>query len=326
VSVEIIDSASFNFEFRLHCRTRSFILYALGGEEDRNFWFSDIQHSIKGTHPEELKKGGKTDEESKEREDHKKNDSPSSTTVPVKKKSKDPSRTRAVTEVPTGKTQPATGALTDRPASKKKAENSIDHTRSSPGIVSGDIVVAATPLDGNAANNIFLYTSPLISNNPFLDVPSVDQNPFATTTFTSAKSPYAAASPSPFTPDFANPRMTLDPNLLRNMQGGIGGAAPSPFATTPNPFAQPSFGQPSTFAQPNKFAQPGQFGTPPPVSNNPFATSGAPNPFATTPSPFTGSFALTAANPAPNPFATTPALTSPNPFATTPAAGGNHFF
>jgi len=156
------------------------------------------------------------------------------------------------------------------------------------------------------------------------------------------KNPYAAASPSPFTPDFANPRMTLDPNLLRNMQGGIGGAAPSPFATTPNPFAQPTFAQPTfaqptfaqpsfgqpSYAQPNAFAQPGvnQFGGTPPPAANPFATSGAPNPFATTPSPFTGSFALTAANPAPNPFATTPALTGPNPFATSPAPAGNHFF
>lgn len=40
-------------EFRLHCRTRSFVLYA-EYEEEKDAWVSDLRNSIKGEHPSEL--------------------------------------------------------------------------------------------------------------------------------------------------------------------------------------------------------------------------------------------------------------------------------
>jgi len=53
VSVEEADSSSFNVEFRLHCRTRSFIFYA-PTPEVRKEWSSDIRKSISGEHKDEL--------------------------------------------------------------------------------------------------------------------------------------------------------------------------------------------------------------------------------------------------------------------------------
>jgi len=53
VSIEDTDSAGYSFEFRLHCRSRSFILYAPHGEARRD-WIDDLQKSIEGKHKEEL--------------------------------------------------------------------------------------------------------------------------------------------------------------------------------------------------------------------------------------------------------------------------------
>jgi len=59
VNVEEIENASFNNEFRLHCRSRSFILYAVSPESKKE-WIQDIRNSISGSHDEE-KKDGKAD-------------------------------------------------------------------------------------------------------------------------------------------------------------------------------------------------------------------------------------------------------------------------
>jgi len=61
VSVEDIDNSSFNNEFRLHCRSRSFIIYAVTGEQKKD-WVQDLRRSIEGTHPEEKKKSESKDE------------------------------------------------------------------------------------------------------------------------------------------------------------------------------------------------------------------------------------------------------------------------
>jgi hypothetical protein len=55
VSVEDVDNSSFNNEFRLHCRSRSFIIYAMTAEQ-KKVWVEDLKKSIEGTHQEEKKK------------------------------------------------------------------------------------------------------------------------------------------------------------------------------------------------------------------------------------------------------------------------------
>lgn len=47
------ESTNVKDEFRLHCRTRSFVLYA-EYEEEKDAWVSDLRNSIKGEHPSEL--------------------------------------------------------------------------------------------------------------------------------------------------------------------------------------------------------------------------------------------------------------------------------
>jgi len=53
--VEDVDNSSFNNEFRLHCRSRSFIIYAMTAEQ-KKVWVEDLKKSIEGTHQEEKKK------------------------------------------------------------------------------------------------------------------------------------------------------------------------------------------------------------------------------------------------------------------------------
>jgi len=53
VSVEESETGSFNYEFRLHCRSRSFIFYAPTGDLKKD-WCVDIRKSITGDHKEEL--------------------------------------------------------------------------------------------------------------------------------------------------------------------------------------------------------------------------------------------------------------------------------
>jgi hypothetical protein len=52
-SVEIVDSSGHNFEFRVHCKTKSFYFYC-DSDNDRKKWIKDINCSIKGNHQEEL--------------------------------------------------------------------------------------------------------------------------------------------------------------------------------------------------------------------------------------------------------------------------------
>jgi len=53
VSVEESESGSFNVEFRLHCRSRSFIFYAPTPDIKKD-WCSDIRKSITGDHKDEI--------------------------------------------------------------------------------------------------------------------------------------------------------------------------------------------------------------------------------------------------------------------------------
>jgi len=69
VNVENIENASFNNEFRLHCRSRSFIIYAVSPEL-RKDWIQDLQNSISCNHPEE-KKDSKGNDDDTKKEDKK---------------------------------------------------------------------------------------------------------------------------------------------------------------------------------------------------------------------------------------------------------------
>jgi len=71
VSIEEIENSSYNNEFRLHCRSRSFILYASSPEQKKE-WIQDLQHSISGTHGEENKDDKDKNKEKKEEKDDKK--------------------------------------------------------------------------------------------------------------------------------------------------------------------------------------------------------------------------------------------------------------
>lgn len=53
VTVEVVDSSGHNYEFRVHCKTKSFYFYC-DSADDRKKWVKDIQASISGTHQEEL--------------------------------------------------------------------------------------------------------------------------------------------------------------------------------------------------------------------------------------------------------------------------------
>lgn len=59
VEVEDVKTVSTHHEFRIHCRTRSFILYT-DTREQKESWMQDIINSVKGEHPEELKAKGVT--------------------------------------------------------------------------------------------------------------------------------------------------------------------------------------------------------------------------------------------------------------------------
>jgi len=52
VSVETVESSSFNAEMRIHCKRKSFICY-VPNAEDKKYWVQFIRMSIDGTHPEE---------------------------------------------------------------------------------------------------------------------------------------------------------------------------------------------------------------------------------------------------------------------------------
>jgi hypothetical protein len=53
VSVEDMDNSSANQEIRLHCRSRSFLLYA-PSDELRRDWVDDLRASISGSHKDEI--------------------------------------------------------------------------------------------------------------------------------------------------------------------------------------------------------------------------------------------------------------------------------
>jgi len=54
VSIEEIGNASYNHEFRLHCRSRSFMLYAPTAEAKED-WINDLRRAISGDFPQEQK-------------------------------------------------------------------------------------------------------------------------------------------------------------------------------------------------------------------------------------------------------------------------------
>jgi hypothetical protein len=102
VSVEDIDNSSFNNEFRVHCRARTFILYASTPDQKKE-WIQDLRHSIAGSHPDEKKKDTKHDEKDDKKEEVRK-------TKKEPKKEKPPESESESSEEPTPKKKPETVA------------------------------------------------------------------------------------------------------------------------------------------------------------------------------------------------------------------------
>lgn len=65
---KICTKTDFSDEFRIHCRTRSFILYT-DTREEKDSWMTDLRRSVKGEHPEELNNNDKELAKIKRREE-----------------------------------------------------------------------------------------------------------------------------------------------------------------------------------------------------------------------------------------------------------------
>jgi len=289
VTTESIDSSGNTSEFRLHCKTRSFILYA-SSDEERKQWLKDLQNSIAGTHPEENKgKEEKTTVASlpahmKKPTAHqsdgepKTNRSQSATVAPKKKKqpSNGPN-VRMSTVQPASQpmySQPVTNNnnnQTNKPPRQKKAKDDM-------------IVRSKSMMEGQQLTNdpgIFVYNAPTITNNPFLDLPQQNTfagNPFATNVNNNAR-PVSMMMPTTTTFNTFNhsPQQRSNP-FATNV---------SPQSTPPmsNPFATNTASSSTSSLSSNPFATN--------VNNRPMSTV---NPFMSQPqsSPQQGS----------NPFAT----------------------
>lgn len=280
VAVEIVDNSSYNNEFRLHARRKSFIFFA-ESVEDRKYWVKQMDASIKGTHPEE---------------NH---------TKTVHQQAKE------LTKKPVGAAAPAVHHNDDdaemtiyssgsRDDSEEDALASPVHSGAG---VSTTVTTHTTTIDFNTAN-------PFASTNtasPFMTTP----NPFMTGQATSIM-PGGPVGANPTT-QFGAPAGAVQLPYVAQPQ------AAAPFATV-NPFMSGNPGTSTVTTTYTQQVVTGPAGAANPFATNtanPFATNTA-NPFATTPAtPFaTQPVAPFASTPAPtgtaNPFATNTA----NPFMT----------
>jgi hypothetical protein len=264
VSVEDIDNSSYNQEIRLHCRSRSFILYA-PSDDLRREWIDDIRASIAGTHKEEMDN----------KEAKKKNDEV------ISVKNEQTGKVVAPTLSQVGKKPPRDDDSDDgvqrRKSKSRKGQNQpplllgdVFEYPSQPGqqdmVRPGGAYVQSSPgaFSMNSAGNPFLGSGPGQSN------PFGSSNQFLALTMgsQSGSSPFLAPSPA------ANPF-------------GSAQLASNPFALVTTPQSNP-FGFNSQQAQPapvNPFApqpQASAFGSQGGLSPNPFGQQPQPqaaNPF-----------------------------------------------
>jgi len=269
VSLEKVDNSSFNGEFRLHCRTRSFICYALS-EDEKTHWTKDIEDSIKGTHQEEV-----ADKEKKAAADN---------LIKKEKGTKDK-------DVP-----PPT-----KPAEKKKKKNPQANQNLSPAdsLFSVDLFNSQPTL--GQSNNPFLITGNDLmvftksgsglkqdpnGTNPFLSGGGVQTvNPFLNNNTSFGTTAQITAQPFGATTPFGT-STTSQP---------FGTTSTQPFGTTASvqTFGTAPFGT-STTSQP--------FGT---TSPQAFGTSTSIQPFGTTAQPFGASTMPFGATASTQPFGTT---------------------
>jgi len=267
VSVEDIDNSSYNQEIRLHCRSRSFILYA-PSDELRREWIDDIRASIAGTHKEEM--------DSKEAK--KKNDDV------IAVKNEQTGKVVAPTLSQVGK-KPQKDDDSDEAPQRRKSK-ARKGSQAQPPLLLGDVFEypALTSQDHQGARpgGGYVQSSPGAfslnsAGNPFLGSGSGQQaNPFAPST----SNQFLALTMS----NNNNGSPFLQPSPTANPFGASPQAAANPFAlvTTPQPNAFGFNSQHSSPAPVNPFApqpQASAFGS---QSPNPFGQQAQPqaaNPF-----------------------------------------------
>jgi len=296
VAIEEPDSASNSNEFRLHCRARSFILFA-GSDETRREWCEDIRMSITGEHKEEkLAKD-------------------------TKKKSEDMLITRGANGKVVAPTLTQTGKKAPKPSGDDDEEEEEEEeaprrrTKSTkkkggaaptfqPNLLGDVIEYPSLPAPADAANPFLSHHSSLRPGAGFAH--SSPGNPFMISTPTAH--PYAGSA---FYPDQSQALVLSSPS-----PSAFGSSFGTPFgAPASNSFAAPAA---NPFA-PSAPASAGLYSSAPPVTSfgggfsnstpgyghtaaaSPFGAPAA-NPFALTPTAAANPFAAPTQNRSANPF------------------------
>jgi hypothetical protein len=289
VSVEDIENSSFNNEFRLHCRSRSFIIYANTADQKKD-WVQDLKRSIEGTHSEEKKKSDKKDEP--ELKDDVKKTKKDPTTKP-EKSSKDPE----INDPDPAPQKKEERNKSKKPSSKrapKQEENLLPFDPFAP-------TVAAQPRVNNS--NPF---SPSPVANPFLGGNPPQPNLIATTPLSGGNFEFG------FNPSLGSLQVNMG---LMNLNQPSGNFNPNPLAVNPsvatnfnaNPFT-PGMNPVNPNVGYNQPANPPAN----PYASGGFSVAGA-NPF-TSGSSFNNQSGTVASNPFTTPVQNT------NPFLSNPSS------
>jgi len=272
--VEDIDNSSFNNEFRLHCRSRSFIIYAMTAEQKKE-WVQDLKRSIEGTHPEEKKKN-----------DPKKEEVPKDD---VKKTKKEPKVEKADSDHEANDPEP--DKKKEPRAKSKKTTKKV--TKTEENVLPFDPFAPASGQQRPNNNNPNLFT-PSPVTNPFLGVSAIPLQPnlIATAPLSNFDFGYNQQPAANMGFNLNQPPSNFNPNPLA-VNGNSNPFNPSMGINQVNPNVafNPSVNQP-----PNPYAQS-------------FSVSGT-NPFTAGSSSFNNNQPMTIVS---NPFSSGPAQSS-NPF------------
>jgi len=291
VSVEDIDNSSFNNEFRVHCRARTFILYA-GTPDQKKEWIADLRHSIAGSHPDDKKKDGKQDDKDDKKEEVRK------TKKEPKKERPPESASEESVETPKKKPESATKNRSKR-ASKPPKQETMPFDPFGP---------TAGPMAGYPFNqnmNMKPVGNPFVPmGNPQLQPNIISTAPIAGGAnfgFNQGMQPNPGLNANMgfnqnMNPGFNNgfnanvgfnPNPQLNANMGFNNQAGFNANANLGFNPNPGLNANMAFNNPGN----NPFAQNNQ---PVTTGTNPFAapvqrqpTGGNTNPFLNNNGPFT---------------------------------------
>jgi len=221
VSVESVDNSSYNSEFRLHARRKSFIFFA-ETPEDRKYWVKAVEASIKGTHPEEQH----TKAVHQQAKDIAK--------IPVNEPMTDEDCEITIYSSGSGEGSdediPPPAPVQTSSSTKRKKDKSQPASTPEPAATTINFSTA-NPFASSAAGAAFTTSNPFMTGVP-VPTPGMYSAPFATTT------------PNPFLTTPATP--ILAPSLLGQPVGQVtttytttvvSGSGMNPFATASNPFA-----------------------------------------------------------------------------------------